>query len=166
MADVKEVELEYDADVLIQYWEDNKDKATPLYDVVLPLNEGPKAFRGKTLWHVMKTFNKEIRQDMILDVSKDWAFENVTWQIPYDIGRVTFFWQAKGEDVPLHTDIPYRNKSIVLIPLYGEGTTYYENGDDYILTGPTILNVTKKHGVKNIKSDRLSLHVELLNYNE
>ena len=89
-----------------------------------------------------------------------------------EIGLVSFFMQRQGEDVPVHRDFPYRKNSLLMIPLYGnrkynfpksKAITFYENGGEYSITEPTIIDVMKRHGVKNIDVMRLALHIEIPN---
>lgn len=82
-------------------------------------------------------------------------------------GLITFFMQRAGEDVPVHGDYPYRKNCLLMLPLFynefetTEALTYYPDGGSYNITQPVIMNVMKRHGVKNINKDRLMLHIEL-----
>lgn len=82
-------------------------------------------------------------------------------------GLITFFKQNAGEDVPLHGDYPYRKNCLLMLPIFyneyepTEAVTYYQDGGSYSITTPVIMNVMKRHGVKNINRDRLMLHIEL-----
>jgi hypothetical protein len=82
-------------------------------------------------------------------------------------GLVTFFLQKKGNDVPVHVDYPYRKNSLVMIPIIfnefiqSDAITWYPNGGEYQVTKPIIMNVMKLHGVRNINTDRLMLHIEI-----
>lgn len=80
-----------------------------------------------------------------------------------EIGTVAYFFQKKGEDVPIHVDFPYRKNSLLLIPLFGKATTFYENSNEYVINTPVIMNVNIPHGVKNVMEDRLCLHIEIPN---
>ena len=86
-------------------------------------------------------------------------------------GLVTFFMQRAGEDVPVHGDYPYRKNCLLMLPLFynefetTEALTYYPDGGSYNITQPVIMNVMKRHGVKNINKDRLMLHIELPDLN-
>ena len=82
-------------------------------------------------------------------------------------GLITFFMQRAGEDVPVHGDYPYRKNCLLMLPLFynefepTDAVTYYQDGGSYSITQPVIMNVMKRHGVKNINKDRLMLHIEL-----
>jgi len=86
-------------------------------------------------------------------------------------GLITFFMQRAGEDVPVHGDYPYRKNCLLMLPLFynefetTEALTYYPDGGSYNITQPVIMNVMKRHGVKNINKDRLMLHIELPDLN-
>lgn len=82
-------------------------------------------------------------------------------------GLIAFFMQYAKCDVPVHIDFPYRKNCLLMLPIFykefqpTEAITYYENGGSYKITSPVIMNVMKRHGVKNISKDRLMLHIEL-----
>ena len=89
-----------------------------------------------------------------------------------EFGLISFFMQKQLEDVPVHRDFPYRKNSLLMIPLYGEtkynfskskAVTYYEKGGEYSITQPVIIDVMKRHGVRDIDVMRLALHIEIPN---
>lgn len=152
---------EVDFTINKEHWLDiwHKSNAMSIGDIPLP--------NGMTIGEARSNYGKEPRRDLVVEFEHDsphvkelFAAIREKWG-DISIGRVSLFLQKKGEDVPLHSDVPYRTGSMLMAPIFGTATTYY--ADPYtetVIKTPVILDVVSKHGVKDITTDRLALHVE------
>lgn len=165
--------LTYNKERLIEDWK-NKEKIH-ISDVNI-----------KYIKEMESKLNKKLKSTKIGDIRKEYAngvsrtdivsecntynseilniIKKIKEAIPdAEIGSVAYFFQKKGENVPIHIDFPYRKNSLLLVPLFGIATTYYEDNDEYVIISPVIMNVDIPHGVKNVNEDRLCLHIEIPN---
>ena len=171
--EILNVTIDYDKATLINDWK-NKEKIN-ISDINI-----------KYVTEIESKLNKKLKSVKIGDIRKEFAKGIIRTDIVSDctayspevldiiikikkaipdaeIGTVAYFFQKKGEDVPIHVDFPYRKNSLLLIPLFGKATTFYENSNEYIIDTPVIMNVDIPHGVKNVTEDRLCLHIEISN---
>lgn len=171
------IDLDYDVEALTSYY-----NSLPSYDIDdIDINHKDEFCQktginviGNTIKDLKKSVAKKvhIRTDFVSKCDTTHPIiANIIKQISekFDndivIGDVSFFFQNAGEDVHIHSDFPYRKNTVLIIPLSGiaSSITYYEDGGEYQITSPTVLNIMKRHGVKNITENRLCLHFEIPN---
>ena len=171
--EILNVTIDYDKATLINDWK-NKEKINIsdinikyVTEIESKLN---KKLKSVKIGDIRKEFAKGIIRTDIVSECTAYSPEvldiiiKIKKAIPdAEIGTVAYFFQKKGEDVPIHVDFPYRKNSLLLIPLFGKATTFYENSNEYIIDTPVIMNVDIPHGVKNVTEDRLCLHIEISN---
>lgn len=165
--------LDYDKAALINDW-NNKEKIN-ISDINIKYVSEIESKLNKKLKSVKigdirkELANGVIRRDIVSECNTfipeilDIIFKIKEIIPDAEIGTVAYFFQKKGEDIPVHVDFPYRKNSLVLIPLFGKATTFYEGGKEYVINTPVIMNVNIPHGVKNVIEDRLCLHIEIPN---
>lgn len=165
--------IKYNKKALIDDWK-SKDQVDISKVDVKYINEVETKLKKKLtstkIGDLRKEFSKNIQRTDIVSECNTFGNEilNIITEIKNaipnaEIGTVAYFFQKKGEDVPVHVDFPYRKNSLLLIPLFGKATTFYENGSEYTIETPVIMNVNIPHGVKNVIEDRLCLHIEIPN---
>lgn len=171
------IDLDYDVDVLTSYY--NSLRSYDIDDIDINhkdefcKNTGINVI-GNTIKDLKKSITKKVhkRTDFVSKCDTTHPtianiIKQLSEKIENDIviGDVSFFLQHAGEDVPTHSDFPYRKNTVLMIPLCGisSSITYYEDGGEYQITSPTFLNITKRHGVKNVTENRLCLHFEIPN---
>ena len=183
--ETRSIQLEYDCEQLYDYFKTLElgyleDQDAQYIDTLK--SDLKISFDGRTITHLkhyLKNNNYKTqssastRTDLVAVADKNVAvIQDILAQIHnrgLSTGLVTFFLQKKGEDVPVHVDYPYRKNSLVMIPIIfnefiqSDAITWYPNGGEYRVTKPIIMNVMKLHGVRNINTDRLMLHIEIPN---
>lgn len=171
------IDIDYNKDTLMSLY--NSLAKTHIDNIKLNhLDEFNKNFNSDITADTIAGFKKQLnkkthhRKDIVSPIlCSNSEIENIINQLQKKlnqkaiIGDVSFFLQKANEDIPLHSDYPYRKNSLLNIPLQGTSSsiTYFLDGKSYFIDGPTILNVMKPHGVKNITEDRLCLHIEIPN---
>lgn len=173
LIEIIDFNIKYNKKALIDDWK-SKDKVDISKVDIKYINEVETKLKKKLtstkIGDLRKEFSKNIQRTDIVSECNTFGNEilNIITEIKNaipnaEIGTVAYFFQKKGEDVPVHVDFPYRKNSLLLIPLFGKATTFYENGSEYTIETPVIMNVNIPHGVKNVIEDRLCLHIEILN---
>lgn len=173
--EIIKIDLNYDQIRLLEYY--NTLKREDINDIKLTHSDEFETIRD--LKNHMKTDSHkevDIRKDLVSECDKEnplikEILDQLNKKLNYDeFGTITFFQQKAGEDVPPHVDWPYRNNSLLIIPIIvppyyiqSKAITYYRDGGEYTINQPTIMDVMSPHGVKNIDKDRLMLHIEIPN---
>lgn len=183
--ETRSIQIEYDSEQLYNYFKTLElgyleDQDAQYIDSLK--SDLQISFDGRTITHLKKYFkNNNLGNDSAASGRTDLVavadsnavvIKDILDQIHnrgLSTGLVTFFLQKKRNDVPVHVDYPYRKNSLVMIPIIfnefiqSDAITWYQNGGEYRVTKPIIMNVMKLHGVKNINTDRLMLHIEIPN---
>lgn len=153
------VDLPVDKSQWIDLWDQSVDQTIGISDIHIDSMDA-------TIGDLRSKYNKPARKDQVLELDHAHPMVSNLLQTIRDkwghlvIGRVALFMQH-GEDVPVHSDAPYRTGAMLNVPLYGYGVTYYvEPLEEVVITQPCVMDVIAPHGIKDITDDRLCLHVE------
>jgi len=129
--DAIKIDIDYNKDTLMSLY--NSLAKTHIDNIKLNhLDEFNKNFNSDITANTIASFKKQLnkkihqRKDIVSPIlCSNLEIENIINQLQKKlnqqatIGDVSFFLQKANEDIPLHSDYPYRKNSLLNIPLQG-----------------------------------------------